>query len=165
VVSLAAILVQANEPFEFDELMGQLVRYGVIALFLFGPLLKKLFDRKSQPQSPQGKRPVVVRQPVALPEEVVELTNDWTVLPKVEPGVQERTLEPTWIEEPKAMPTRLAEGDLMHASVDEHVVPLDLPTVDRRGTRRGWRSAIILREVLGPPVGLRSQNADRAPFG
>lgn len=163
-MNLAVYILQGNDPGGFDEMIGQLLRFGLLAVFFLAPLLKRLFGAKEEKPRPRRR----VGQPVAMPStiepELEDLEDAWTVLPQVEP-VASPSKSPVWITDPTPMPTSLPAGDLMHASVVDHLVPLDLPQQERRGVHRGWRSAILMREILAPPVGLRSQNADRAPFG
>ena len=163
-MNLAVFILQADESFDLDGLIGQLMRFGLLAVFFLGPLLKKLLGGKEEKPTARRRTQRPVGRPVVVEPELDELEDAWTVLPQVEP-VPIPSKSPAWIDSPTAMPTRLPAGDLMHASVDEHMVPLDLPEQARKGVRQGWRTAILLREVLAPPVGLRSQNADRAPFG
>lgn len=145
-------------------MIEQLFRYGLLAVFFLAPLFKKLFGAKEEQPKPRSRTRRPVGRPVVVEPELEELEDAWTVLPQVQPAASPLSA-PAWIDTPTAMPTRLPAGDLMHASVDEHMVPLDLPEEQRHGVRKGWRTAILMREILGPPVGLRSQNADRAPFG
>ncbi len=166
-MSLAVLLLQGNDPGELDDLIGQIVRFGIIALFFFGPLLKKLFEKKSASTRTQPKKRVIVRAPKSEHEysyRPEELEEEW--MPEPQPVVaSQEPASDDWIDTPAALPTRLAEGDLMHASLDEHRVKLDQPGKKRVSRAREWRAALITREILGPPVGLRSQNSDRAPFG
>ena len=167
-MNLAVLLLQGNDPSESDDFIGQFVRIAIIALFFFGPMLKKILTGKKEEAPVKRKPRVVVRAPSPVPdvfEEPEEMLQDWNIPPIPPPVHHAEEPASVWIENPHAMPTRLPEGDLMHASLGEHRVKLDLPAEKRRGAGREWRSAIIMREVLGPPVGLRTQRADRAPFG
>ena len=163
-MNLAVLILQGNDPSELDDLIGQLVRFGVIALFFLGPLLKKLFEKKQDSGRTRPKKRVVVRTPEEY-YEPAQFEEEWAPEPVPQHvAVRDRTNE-DWIDTPTAMPTRLAKGDLMHASVEEHRVKIDQPFKKGASRAREWRAALITREILGPPVGLRSQNSDRAPFG
>jgi hypothetical protein len=189
-VILAWILQQGVEEFAFEQLLQQLSRFAILALFFIGPLLKSIFGKKEQGQPASRKR----RRPTARQAESEERAEDDLAIERAR--TRKEALEPleelpaAWREE---LPVERASvpspvlPDLPPASLAPVLEPgpvevrsplgLGLADLDREGAQRrasarvrrknllGWRQALVQREVLGPPVALRSSIDPHTPLG
>lgn len=170
-----------TESFDLEELFGQLIRFGIIALFFIGPLLKSIFDKKEEAKKKRKVRRVPTpHQPAPEPFPTPADAFPEPEFEEPEP-IRAQTVRRKRQSEASIAESHLPSlGSRIEGLAPEASQPRGLglglererdtrkkprPRTDRSRRLHAWRSAIVAQEVLGRPVSLQPPRDEQFVMG